>query len=628
MFLKSRTNESRAASPVTDAFASFRAVLVPLALTSGVINVLTLTGSIFMMQVYDRVLGSQSVPTLVGLSLLALGAYVFQGKLEILRNRILTLVGEKVDTQISATIHDVGLRTTLASPAGGVEAMQAVRDVEAIRTFVSGTGLVAALDFPWLPLYLLTTFLLHPWLGGLTVIGAVALMFLTWRTEVASREPMKRVFEAGNKRNQVFDASMRGAEAVAANGMGGHLAARAAESHAAFLRAQRDAAFITGRYASYARSARMLLQSCVLGLGAYLAIKGQISAGAIIAASILSARALAPIDQAIASWRPFVAARDGYRRLKTLTERTPAEAATFKLAAPNASLTAQSVTVVPPGAKRAVVADVSFQLKAGDAMGIIGGSGSGKSSLVRVLANAWKPVQGIVRIDGSTFDQWSRDEIGKSIGYLPQDFQLFEGTIAQNIGRFDPKATAEAVTAAAQAAGIDQYIRTELGGYDTPIGPGGTLLSAGQRQRVGLARALYGDPFLVILDEPNSNLDPDGELALQAAVKAVRARRGIVIVVTHREPILEAMNHMAVLRGGAVIAVGPVDEVRKKLAQLRPARPRPDEAANGHDAVQTAKPAFPVATPPPPSRPDPSDGQTQWSTSSVRLRRPIDRRPQ
>ncbi len=623
-------------SPVAQALEKCRTVLPTLALTSGVINVLTLTGSIFMMQVYDRVLSSQSVATLIGLSMLALGAYVFQGWLEILRSRILTLVGEKVDVEISGRLHTAGLKTALASPNGQAEAVQSTRDIEAIRNFVGGPGLVVALDLPWLPMYLLVTTLLHPLLGLATLVGALLLILITWKTEKASQAPTKKTFEANNRRNQQFESSVRGAEAVAANGMRAHLGARVTQSHEEFLAAQRQAAFVITRYGIAAKTTRMLLQSFMLGFGAYLAIKGQISPGAIIAASILSARALSPIDQAIASWRPFMAARDGYKRLTALLARVPVEPERFELTPPKHTLSVEQVAVVPPGLQRPSVHGVSLSLKAGDAVGVIGGSASGKSSFVRSLVNAWRPAQGVIRLDGSTLDQWTQEEIGKSIGYLPQDFQLFEGTVAQNIGRFDPNASDNSVRAAATAAGMDDYIRRVLGGYDKPIGPGGAFMSAGQRQRIGLARALYGDPFLVVLDEPNSNLDPGGEVALQAAVKGVRARGGIVVVVTHRDKILDEVDHLLALNNGTMVAFGPKPDVMKKLAASYVQAK--DAKANGAPVNGVADGAHP--TPAPPSGPAapitaPTDlhaeaapARTQWSSNPMRLARSIGRRSQ
>ncbi len=601
-----------------DVIASSRRAVTTLAVASGVISVLTLTGSIFMMQVYDRVLGSQSVPTLVGLSVIALGAYVFQGWLELMRGRILTLVGEKIDSEVAPKVQDAGLKIALSSPAGLAEANQAVRDVESIRSFVASNGLATAFDLPWLPIYLILLTFLHPIFGVATLLSALLLVALTWRTEVGSQGAVKRALEYGVKRNLAVDAGLRSAEAIAANGMRAAMMKRWADVHANYLQAQRESTFVIGGYGAVARTSRMVLQSLTLAIGAYLAINGQITSGAIIAASIIASRALAPIDQAIASWRPFTAARDGYRRLAQLAARVPADPQRFRLDPPRRMLSVEQVAVAPPGAQRPSVHSVSFSLNAGQGLGIVGSSASGKSTLVRAIVNAWKPAAGRIRIDEASLDQWDPDELGKYVGYLPQDFQLFEGTVAENIARFDPNATEGAVQKAARAAGLDDYIRRVIGGYDKPIGGGGAFLSAGQRQRIGLARALYGDPFLVVLDEPNSNLDQEGEAALQLAMRGVRQRGGIVIVVAHRQQVLQEVDMVLALSNGTTAAFGPRQDVAKKLQEMQRAAAQTAAPAS---AAQQAKPAKP-----PTITLQPTGSQRSWSTAPAALVKPSEPR--
>ncbi len=617
---KAPSSASTAKGLLDDVLQSSRRAVATLAIASGVINILTLTGSIFMMQVYDRVLGSQSVPTLVGLSVIAFCAYAFQGWLELMRGRILTLVGEKIDTELAPKVQDAGLKLALTSPTGVGEANQALRDVEAIRGFVASNGLATAFDLPWIPIYVLLLSFLHPLFGIATLVSALFLIALTWRTERGSHVAVKRAMELGVKRNQAVDAGLRSAEAITANGMRAAMMRQWAETHSSYLQAQRDSTFVIGGYGAVARTSRMVVQSMMLALGAYLAIQGLLTGGAIIAASIIASRALAPIDQAIASWRPFTAARDGYRRLAQILTRVPATTDRFRLDPPHRSITLEQVAIAPPGAQRPSLHNVSLTLKAGQGLGIVGSSASGKSTLVRGIVNAWRPAAGRIRIDEADLSQWDSDELGKYIGYLPQDFQLFEGTVAENIARFDPGATEEKVQKAARAAGLDDYIRRVIGGYDKPIGAGGAFLSAGQRQRIGLARALYGDPFLVVLDEPNSNLDQDGETALQLAMRGIRQRGGIVIVVAHRQQVLQEVDMVLALSNGTTAAFGPRQEVARKLQELQ-------RAAQQQAGQPAAQPPGPTGVVVPHKadgkgavigeRPQPAD--QRWSTTPAHL---------
>jgi PrtD family type I secretion system ABC transporter len=601
-----------ALSPLGPVVDSCKSALRTLALASGIINFLTLTGSLFMMQVYDRVLGSQSVPTLLGLSLIAIFAYLFQGWLEALRGRILTLLGEKLDKDLSEKVHATGLKMSLASPAGAQEAGQSFRDLESIRAFVTGQGLIAVLDMPWMLLYVAVATILHPLFGLTTVVTGILLLWLTWKTERESKAPVKEAFDAGTKRTNIVDANLRGAETIFGNGMARNRRRLWAQAHDKYLEAQRRATYIIGGYGSVSKTVRMVLQSFVLGLGAYLAIRGQITPGAIIAASIVVARALSPIDQAIASWRPFTAARDANERLAKLIGRSAQEVPRMTLAPPSEKFSVKSLTVAPPGSQTVTLAGVTFNLKGGDVLGIVGSSGSGKTTLIKAIVGAWRPLQGTITYDGAGSDQWDEETIGRATGYLPQDVQLFEGTIAENISRFDETPDEARIIAAATSAGLDQHIRTKYTktGYNTQVGPFGSFLAGGLRQRLGLARALYGSPFLLVLDEPNSNLDEDGNAALRKAIREARERKAIVIIVTHRPDVLEEVEYMMVLANGTVEDSGKRETVLPKWLGRVPPKPGDRPASGTRPLPPTLTAAQSIAPLRPPAAAVAQNGQT------------------
>jgi PrtD family type I secretion system ABC transporter len=554
-------------SPVTTTLKRCKRAFAGVALMSGLINLLMLTGSIFMMQVYDRVLASHSVPTLVALSGIAVAAYTFQGWLDILRSRILMLIGELIDTKVGPLVHSAVIDLPLKLQRNPGETLQPFRDLEAIRVFLASPGPAALFDLPWLPIYLIFMFLLHPLLGVITVVGALFLIGLTIATEIVGRNPTRAAVEAQSIRNSMADATQRGAEAVRAMGMQTPMAERWLNAHHDALRSQRMLNLSVGGLSAVAKTFRMILQSAMLGLGAYLAIRNDISSGSIIAATIISARALSPIDQTIASWKGFIAARQGNTRLHELLSRYTDKKPPFALPAPTTSLAVEGLMVAAPGSRQPIVKRAQFTLNAGQGLGIIGTSASGKTSLIRALIGVWQPLAGKVTLDGASIDQWDPEALGQSIGYLPQDVQLFDGTIADNIGRFKNDADPELVIEAATLAGFHKSVTAFPDGYNTLIGQGGVQLSAGQRQRVGLARALFGRPFLIVLDEPNSNLDADGETAVSDAILGVRQRGGIAVVVAHRPSAIAAVDMLVVMRAGEVVAFGPRDEVLAKTVQ-------------------------------------------------------------
>ena len=534
---------------------------------SGLVNLLTLTGSFFMLEVYDRVIPSRSIPTLVGLCVLALTLFAAQAALEALRTRILARIGAALDAEVGARVFGLSVQVPLRG-ARPEDAGQPLRDLDQIRSFLSGSGPSALFDLPWLPAYVALCFLFHPLIGAVAIGGAVLLAGLTAVTDLATRRPTQLATTHAARRQAASEAARRNAEVIAAMGLQGAIGRRWQAAHDACTDAQQRNADIAGGLGAVSKATRMALQSGVLALGAWLVINNQASGGIIIAASILVARALAPAELAIANWKGFVAARQSWRRLVLALDRMPAAATPLALPAPRASLSVEAVSLMPPGSQRVVVHDASFRLAAGQALGVIGASASGKSSLVRALVRVWTPARGRVRLDGAALEQWSAEALGPHVGYLPQEAELFAGTVAENIARFQDGADAAAIVAAAEAAGAHEMILRLAQGYDTPLGDAGAGLSAGQRQRVGLARALYGAPFLVVLDEPNANLDAEGEAALTRAIHGVRLRGGICVVVAHRPSALAAVDHVLIMAEGRVQAFGPKDEVLKRA--LRP----------------------------------------------------------
>jgi PrtD family type I secretion system ABC transporter len=547
-------------SELTESLRACRHALIGLGIGSALINILYLTGSFYMLEIYDRVLPSRSVPTLVGLSILVVCLFGFQAILDLLRGRILVRVGRSLGQRLSARVYDTIARLSLRKRVAN-DGLQPLRDLDQVRNFLSSPGPLAFLDLPWIPFYLGICFIFHPWLGIAAVVGALILIALTILTDQFTREPTKAATVLAAKRNAIADASRRNAEALTAMGMASRLRTLWEQTNVSFLDVQQRASDVGGGFGAVSKVIRTALQSAMLGIGAYLVIHQEATAGIIIAGSIISGRALAPVDLAIAHWRNFVASRQSWRRLTSLLAALPPDQEQMQLPKPAASFAVEGISVAPPGEKRLVVHDVAFRLEKGNGLGIIGPSGCGKSCLARSLVGAWRPVRGVIRIDGGALEQWAPDVLGQHIGYLPQDVELLSGTVAQNISRFEQDPEPDHVIKAAQAAGIHELILRLPEGYETEIGEGGAALSGGQRQRMALARALYKDPFLVVLDEPNSNLDAEGEFALTKAIADVRARGGIVIVIAHRPSAISSVDLVMVMRDGKVQSFGPKDEV-------------------------------------------------------------------
>lgn len=533
------------------------------------INLLMLLPSIYMMQVYDRVLSSNSTSTLLMLTLLVTVLFVMLGALEWVRSQILIRVSTRFDVLLNERLYRVLFRQALVS--GGKTSAQPLSDLLVLRQFLTGNGLFAFFDAPWMPVYVGLLFLFHPAFGIVAVISAVLLILLAIWNERATHDDLEQANRVSVESSNMTARNLRNAEVVHAMGMLPDLMARWKDKQQRLIMLQAVASQKAGLIAASSKTYRITVQSLILGLGAWLAIDKQITPGLMIGGSILLGRALAPIDLMIGSWKQFLSARTAYDRLNMLLAQFPAEADRMPLPAPKGALRAEQAVVAPPGSKVAVLKGLNFNIGAGSFVALIGASGSGKSTLARALLGIWPVANGAIRLDGADVGQFERSFIGSHIGYLPQDIELFDGTIADNIARFGDL-DADKVVAAAQAAGVHDMILQLPQGYDTEIGGSGGVLSAGQRQRVGLARALYGEPVLVVLDEPNSNLDDAGEQALAQALFKLKQRGSTVVVITHRVGILSLTDRIMVLNEGLLAMDGPRDEVLAKLNQ-RPPQP-------------------------------------------------------
>jgi len=546
---------------------------------SAFINILTITGSLYLMLVYDRVLPAQSLPTLFTVFAMVLIAYAFYGVFDALRTRMLADVASSLDRSLSGRVQAIEARIALERPEAK-EQVSPVRDLDLLRAFIASAGPPALIDLPWIVLFLIILTVVHYWLGVVTLVGMIGLGALTLLADRVSSRHVAAVTQAGAKRRLLADRQWRHAEIITALGMRDRLMLQWRRVHHDYLDQQAILTDTAATLAGISKVSRMVLQSVVLTVGAILVIDGKATAGIIFASSILSGRALAPVDSAIANWKNFVGARQAWGRLDTLLGQVPPPVGErTELPPPSRQLAVENLSLAPPASQVTTVAGVSFQAQAGQVVGIVGPSASGKSSLVRGVLGVWKAAKGVVRLDGAAIQQWDSETLGRHIGYVPQAVELFAGTIAENIARFEVGAPSDAVIAAAKAAGVHDLIVQMPGGYDLQIGEDGQHLSAGQRQRIALARALYRDPFLVVLDEPNSNLDPDGEVALARAVAGVKARGGIVLLVAHRREILSLVDLLLVMRGGTAQAFGPRDEVLAKLAP--PQAPKPDATPRG-----------------------------------------------
>lgn len=537
-----------------------RSALTSLAIISGVINLLSLTGALFMLQVYDRVLSSRSIPTLLGLAALVAFLFMFQAFLDVLRTRLVVRVGEGFDLSFSRRAYNLVMRLPLTKRVIG-DGLQPMRDVDTVRSFLSGQGPGALFDLPWIPLYLGVCFAFHFWIGMTATIGSLLLILLTLLMNGLSAQPTRSATALGMQRQMQMDSAFRHTETIHAMGMQQNMEARWNETNRAHFSANRKIADIAGAIGGTSRALRVALQSLILGVGAYLVIQQQIMPGVMIASSIMMGRAFAPVDMAIANWKGFLAARQSWARLKELFAENEKHPKITDLPVPEQSVAAEQLAILPPGLDKPVLFNVSFNLTAGSILGVIGPSGSGKSCLARALVGIWPAVHGAIRFDGANIQHWYPQKIGEHIGYLAQNVELFQGTIAQNIARFGDAEQADAIIEAAKLAGIHEWVSKLPDGYQTMLGDGGAGLSGGQKQWIGLARAVYGNPFFIVLDEPNSNLDAEGEQALQNAIRQCRDNGRIVVIIAHRSSAIMLADQILLMENGTLKSFGPRDEV-------------------------------------------------------------------
>ena len=542
------------------------------------INLLMLVPTLYMLQLYGRVVTSRSEGTLIMLTSIVVVLFITMAMLEIIRSRILVKIGNKIDASLNKRIFNTLFE--LANKHPGKASSMPLSDLTQVRQFMTGNGLFAFFDAPWIPIYIGVLFMFHTWFGYFSIFAAIVLVTITALNERATKQKLAEA-NSLNRASTIFvEANLRNAEVINAMGMKTNIKKQWIEKYYGFLNAQNEASNKAGIWANVSKSTRMLFQSLMLGLGGYLVIQDELNGAMMIAGSILMGRALAPLDLMVNTWKGFNSARTSYTRLEALLEDFPINKEYMELPAPKGEIMLEGVVVVPPGAKQPSIKGISMMINKGDIVGIIGPSAAGKSSLVRAILGLWPLVQGKVRLDKADIHQWDKEHLGQYIGYLPQDIELFEGSISQNIARFND-IESQKVVEAAKKAGVHEMILRLPDGYDTRIGAGGATLSGGQRQRIGFARAIYNNPVLVVLDEPNSNLDDQGEAFLIQAIKSLKEQNTTVILVTHRPSILQVTNKLAVVKNGLLELFGPTNEVLQKI-----------QAANA-PAPQVKKPTAP-----------------------------------
>jgi ATP-binding cassette subfamily C exporter for protease/lipase len=597
---------------IMQTLSGFRRTFRTVGFFSAVINVLLLVPTIYMLQVYDRVLASRNEITLLMLTVLMLGAYLLMSVLELIRSFVLVRVGARFDMQLNKRVYTAAFEQNLKKAGGN--AGQSLQDLTNIRQFLTGNALFAFFDVPWFPIYLAVIFSFSVDLGVFALCGTTILVVLAYVNEIVSRKPLADASTMAVAAGALATNNLRNAEVIESMGMLANLQGRWFKMHGKFLNLQAEASEKAGIVGAVTKFVQISLQSLVLGYGALLAIEGKITPGMMIGASVLVGRAMSPVQQVIGIWKSWSSTRSAYERLTTLLGDNPPRQAGMALPKPLGSITVENVTAAPPGSPVPVLKGVSFGIVPGDVLGVIGPSGSGKSTLARLLVGVWPAAVGKVRLDGADIYHWNKDELGPHIGYLPQDIELFGGTVSENIARFG-EIDAEQVVLAAKRAGVHDLILHFPLGYDTRLGDGGAGLSGGQKQRIGLARAMYGDPSLVVLDEPNSNLDDVGEQALVVTIAELQKRGKTIVLITHRTSVLNVTNKLLLLRDGVVQLFGPRDQVITALNQSNQqaaqaaAQAAPQAAAQA--AAQGQQPMLPHAQQPqqPPQPPQPQQPQ-------------------
>lgn len=556
---------------LADAFQDVKRYFIYAGFFSAAVNLLMLVPVIYMLQVYDRVISSGSYSTLAMLTLLMVALTAALGGFEWVRSMILISASNRIEKNLRRRVSDATFKRALIT-GGMVSNAQPLNDLSSLRQFLTGNGLFAFFDAPWFPIYVFVMFMFHPMFGYAAIFAGIVMIALAYTTEKVTSKKLQDANTQSTSINNQISGTIKNSEVIAAMGMADDLRHRQEARFDKVLTLQTDASRWAGILQSLSKTFRMVMQSLLLGLGALLALQQEISPGMMIAGSLLLGRALAPIDMLVGTWKGFTLARGQYDRLGQLLAQIPKDAETMSLPEPTGKLNVEQVMVVPPGSKNIVVRGVTLELSPGEALGIVGPSASGKSCLARALLGIWPAYSGKVRLDGADIASWNRSELGPHIGYLPQDIELFDGSISENISRFgdvDP----EKVVAAAKVAGVHELILNLPKGYDTVIGGAGGVLSGGQRQRIGLARAIYGSPKYLVLDEPNSNLDDQGERELVEAIRRIKAAGATVIVITHRTMVLQCVDKILVMRDGAAQSFGPRDQVLAALAAPQDKKP-------------------------------------------------------
>jgi ATP-binding cassette subfamily C protein EexD len=556
---------------LAEAFTDVKRYFIYAGLFSAAVNLLMLVPVIYMLQVYDRVVSSGSYSTLAMLTLLMVALTAALGGFEWVRSMILIAASNRIEKNLRRRVSDATFKRALLT-GGSVSNSQPLSDLSSLRQFLTGNGLFAFFDAPWFPIYVFVMFMFHPAFGYAAIFAGIVMIALAYTTEKVTSKKLQDANSKSNWINNQVNGTLKNSEVIAAMGMADDLRHRQETRFDEVLTLQTEASRSAGLLQSLSKTFRMVMQSLLLGLGALLALRQEISPGMMIAGSLLLGRALAPIDMLVGTWKGFTLARGQYDRLGQLLVQIPKDADTMSLPAPTGKLSAEQVMVVPPGSKNIVVRGVNMELNAGEALGIVGPSASGKSCLARALLGIWPTYSGKVRLDGADIFAWNRAELGPYVGYLPQDIELFDGSISENICRFgdvDP----DKVVEAAKTAGVHELILHLPQGYDTIIGGSGGILSGGQRQRIGLARAIYGSPRYLVLDEPNSNLDDQGERELVEAIRRIKAEGATVIIITHRTMVLQCVDKILVMRDGAASHFGPRDQVLAALAAPQDKKP-------------------------------------------------------
>ncbi|RFP26177.1 type I secretion system permease/ATPase [Duganella sp. BJB488] len=562
---------------------TFKKTFVTVGTFSAISNLLMLVPSIYMLQVYDRVLASRNELTLLMLTLMMLGGYLMMAALELIRSFVLVRVGARFDMQLNKRVYTAAFEQNLKR--AGANAGQALQDLTNVRQFLTGNALFAFFDAPWFPVYLIVIFVFEPSLGLFALGGTVVLVLLAYINERVSHKPLADANAMSIASSTLATNNLRNAEVIESMGMLPNLMGRWFKLHGKFLHLQAEASEKAGLVGAITKFVQVALQSLVLGFGALLVLENKITPGMMIAASILVGRALAPVQQVIGVWKSFANTRSAYERLSNLLQNNPARPAGMELPKPQGNLTVEGVTAAPPGSQVAVLKGVSFAVQSGDVLGVIGPSGSGKSTLARLLVGVWPSAVGKVRLDGADIYQWNKAELGPSLGYLPQDIELFGGTVSENIARFG-EVDSDKVVLAAKRAGVHDMILHFPNGYDTMLGDGGAGLSGGQRQRIGLARAMYGDPAVLVLDEPNSNLDDVGEAALVQAIGDLRSRGKTIVLITHRTSAIAVTTKLLLLRDGSVALFGETNQVLAALTEANQKQALAQQQAAQQQAAQ------------------------------------------